>query len=373
MKITQVVSYVSVDGSFGGPVTVATEQAKALKKAGYEVDLVAGWDGQASVEDHFRCSLYKSYRLTKRLSTLMSWGVLRHLWRIDPSSRIVHIHMGRDLLSLSAAFVVHIRRIPYVLQTHGMIPPRTSIAVQILDRAVTRRIIRHARRVLVLTAAEESDIKVIAGDTSLVERVNNGVSPIVLENCTIRIHNQVLFLARLHPRKRVLAFAEACSLLKQKGVDFTASIIGPDEGELRSLQEFIDAHELRDQVAYDGAATPSEARQRIAQAGIYVLPSHGEVFPMTVLEALAAGTPVITTKSSGLAETLELADASRLVDGSPHEIAEAIQVLISNREEWEKLQSNGWKLVQDRLGIAAVSEHLLEIYSSALTKRAMQN
>ena len=49
MKITQIVPYVSADGSFGGPISVAVEQAKALSQMGHEVEFLAGWDGKVNI------------------------------------------------------------------------------------------------------------------------------------------------------------------------------------------------------------------------------------------------------------------------------------------------------------------------------------
>ncbi len=49
MKILLTVTYISTDGAFGGPVSVAMSQAAAMTRAGHDVTLVAGWDSRAAV------------------------------------------------------------------------------------------------------------------------------------------------------------------------------------------------------------------------------------------------------------------------------------------------------------------------------------
>lgn len=361
-KITHVVSYVSQDGAYGGPVAVAMGQVAALASRGHDSQLLAGWDGFQYVDiPNARVTLFAVQRIGPGFIGLVSPKLWMLLLRKPSQREVFHIHMGRDPISLISAWILFLRRIPYVVQTHGMIMPRRSLSVRLLDIAVTRRVLKSARRVLVLTTAEANGINGICQGAASVELIPNGITLAPRLPIERRI-NRILFLARLHPRKRVMAFAEMCRLLVDAGVDFTAHVVGPDEGDLVSLRAYIQEFGLSRNLTYEGSVGPGESAQWLASCGVFVLPSVGEVFPMTILEALAAGTPVVTTKDSGLAPMLEDLGAAAVTDGSPQELANEVAKLLGDEGYRSSLIDQGYRAVEQELSIGAVAAQLETAY-----------
>ena len=113
----------------------------------------------------------------------------------------------------------------------------------------------------------------------------------------------VLFLARLHPTKGVDVLIDAWRLVQDRFPDWRLVIAGHDV-EDGGPSGYMDL--MRRRVETSGAARVSftgELRGRAKwdayrSAAVYVLPSHSESFGMTIAEALAAGTPVITTRET---------------------------------------------------------------------------
>lgn len=365
MKIVQFVSYVSVDGAFGGPVAVATAQAEELARQGHEVTLLAGWDGKASLSiPGVKVILAPVQRIPGagfsglRSRRVRSW-IRTNARQID----VMHIHAGRHLVDLELARAARRLGVPYFLQTHGMISSRRRSAVRVLDKLVTSPAIRGARSVFTLTDAEESELAALFPGAGLTP-VRNGVAPASLDTLDVDgfRENEVLFIARLHPRKRVMAFAEMASLVSVDHPELSFVVIGPDEGDLGRLSEYIRSHpETR--LTYEGSLPPGRAAQRLVGAAAFVLPSRGEVFPMTVLEAMSVGTPVVLTQDCGIAADLRLRGAALVSDGSPTSLRDQLESVLTSQGLRARLTDAMGLALQDRYSIANVVSELLQHYS----------
>jgi glycosyltransferase involved in cell wall biosynthesis len=214
---------------------------------------------------------------------------------------------------------------------------------------------------LVLTDVEAEAIRTISRGQAEVEIIANGIA-LAPQSRKSRDERSLLFLARLHPRKRVLAFAEMCRLLRDKGTEFRAYVVGPDEGDLGRLHDYINKFDLSEHISYEGAVGPGQSGEWLAASGVFILPSVGEVFPMTVLEALAGGTPVVTTADSGLAPKLSALGAAIITDGSPEAMAAGVEKILQEPEFRKSLCAGGFSAVNSELSIAAVAGKLESIY-----------
>jgi glycosyltransferase involved in cell wall biosynthesis len=362
LRVVHVVTYVSKYGSFGGPTAVAISQLSALAREGHHVELVAGWDGRGVIDiPGVKISLFKAIKLWPGFTGIISPHLFVYLFSTLKPGDKLHIHLGRDLITLTASAIGILKSIEYIVQTHGMVMPKKSRAVRFLDVVITQRVLQNAKRVLVLTNEEFDGIRHVKGSADRVIQIANGIADTKIEYPT-REMRSILFLARLHPRKRVLAFVEMCRLLVDEGIEFKAEIIGPDEGDLPRVKAAIRQLELAQSVSYEGPLRQGAAVDRLASSGVYVLPSFGEVFPMTVLEALVARTPVVTTDQSGLAALLEERHAAIITDGSPRELMLAVKRIFDDNTERELLVENGLKALKTTFSIDAIADQLIKIY-----------
>jgi glycosyltransferase involved in cell wall biosynthesis len=102
--------------------------------------------------------------------------------------------------------------------------------------------------------------------------------------------------------------------------------------------------------------------ERLSQTDIYVLPSVQEPFPMSVLEAMSLGKPVIITSSCGLADAVRSHDAGLVVGESDEELEAAIEALLSDPCRRQTMGSNAAELVASRFSIRSVAASLMELY-----------
>jgi glycosyltransferase involved in cell wall biosynthesis len=366
-----VVTLVSDAGAYGGPVSVATSQLGELVRRGHEAGLLALWRGTGAPPrtwDGVPLRARPAHALVPGTGFLglMHPALLRDLWRAAGRADLLHVHAGRDLVSLTALAVAALRRTPFVAQTHGMVQPRHSLIAGLFDRLYVP-LLRRARCCLALDDSERTGLRsVFGGRAPRIELIGNGVDePRDDETPASGGTPDVLFLARLHPVKRPVAFVEAAAEVHARlpGARFT--LCGADEGELPAVRQAIERHRLTDVVRYGGALTHGEALRRLTDATVYVLPSSSEVFPMSLLEALAAGTPTVSTEGCGIASELAALGASVVTDGSPRALADAVVALLCDETRRKELAQAGRQAVRERYGISAVADRLEEIYRDA--------
>lgn len=108
----------------------------------------------------------------------------------------------------------------------------------------------------------------------------------------------LLYVGRVHPVKGLPNLLRAWASVTREFPDWVLKIVGPDsEGHLDELLRL--SEELKCQrVSFERPLFGNDLRQAYQDADLYVLPTHSENFGMTIAEALANGTPVITTKGA---------------------------------------------------------------------------
>lgn len=112
-----------------------------------------------------------------------------------------------------------------------------------------------------------------------------------------------LFLGRIHPVKGLKHLVAAWNLVRPVG--WQCIIAGPDEaGHQKELEALIRSHSLENVFHFPGLMEDGRKWELLNQADLFVLPSFTENFGMVVVEALAAGVPVVTTQGAPWAELL---------------------------------------------------------------------
>jgi colanic acid/amylovoran biosynthesis glycosyltransferase len=148
---------------------------------------------------------------------------------------------------------------------------------------------------------------------------------------------RIVSIGRLIEKKGFNDLIEACRLLQSRALNFDCEIIG--EGPLESaLREQIAAASLTKSVTLAGAQPQLEVVRRLARSTVFALPCVAEAgggmdnLPTVIMEAMAAGLPVVSTAIGGVPEMVRQDATGLLVpERQPVALAEALARLISNR------------------------------------------
>lgn len=138
---------------------------------------------------------------------------------------------------------------------------------------------------------------------------------------------EVLQVARLAPEKGHLVLLEACALLRSRGRAVRATLVGPGElGYEESVHEAVERLGLHDVVDFAGPLPPADVDRRLARADVFCLPTFAEGLPISIMEAMAIGVPVVTTYISGIPELAIDGTTAMVVPAArPDLVADAIE------------------------------------------------
>lgn len=367
MRIAHIVTYYSSDAAFGGPVRVALNQAEGLAARGHDVTVFAASPPQETgrrFERGYTLRTFKGTRLvpSESFAPMVAPSLQRAITQDVPAADIYHVHLARDLVSARAAAAIRGAGAPYVVQTHGMVRSDRRHAVRVFDRMFAfERNLDAARAVLVLTRQESDEMRSLAPRANVVQ-IQNGLPPKELPPYSGR-GNLVLFLARLQARKRPLEFVAMAKRLASMFPDMEFVLAGPDGGEADRVVEAIASSPYYGRIRWIGPIPPGETDDLMQSAKAYVLPAVDEVFPMTILEAIRAGTPVVTTTSLGIADACREYGAALLTDGSVDQLTSAVRRVLEEPILAENLREGGQNLLRERMSMGPVLDRLESVYS----------
>lgn len=363
MKILHVVSLVDPEGSFGGPLRVAVNQLAQLRTAGHEVTLAAGVRGFSSLPTEFDSVPLQAFQARTVVPGTGFAGIsapemLIWLARNARSFDVVHIHLARDLVSLPAAALLQTMRIPYIVQTHGMIDASDKVLARVLDGVMTRRVLRSASTVLSLTAHESRDLREVEPKLSSVVVLPNGVPATDLVG-DAGGSRDVLFLARMAPRKRPQWFVRAAQQLAAEFPEYTFSLVGPDEGEGDPVRSLLANDDAGGRIKYEGAMPPSQTLERMTKSCLYVLPAIEEPFGMTVVEAMSVGLPAVVRDDCGIADDVAKIGGAVF---SGDDCTAQMRIFLADEQLRREVGERGRTFVAQHVTMEAIGRQLEDVY-----------
>jgi glycosyltransferase involved in cell wall biosynthesis len=341
----QRILHILPDGSPGGGGTAVLGLCRDLLREGaWEVGLVTGPDthlARTAAQDGITVLPLDFF--TSRLDPRLP-GRLRHL--VDAfAPDILHAHGARAGLPCLAALPSPRR--PLVVTVHGYHHANKGLTLRTLGRLAERQIARHADALVFLS---ESDRR-RADREGILDRhdqrghlIPNGIDPADFDDIApAEAGFDLVFAGRAHPQKNPLFMVEIMESLAGSGFRLLMISGGPLESALKAR---IAASPARASITHVGAQPRSAVLAAFRAARLLVMPSLWEGLPITPLEALHLGLPVLASQVEGTTDLLTDGLNARLIRGfSAEEYAGAVRVLLENPALGARLADNGRRLV----------------------------
>ena len=175
--------------------------------------------------------------------------------------------------------------------------------------------------------------------------------------------NKILFFGRVHEVKGINYLIEAASYLKDNLDGYTIVIAGPgDVSYINELKMLAQGLGVLNMIEFVGPVYGNDKWKVYRNADLMVLPSHTENFGIVVPEALASGTPVITTKGTPW-EELNQYKCGWWVDVGTQPLVNALREFLSCTEaDLMAMGISGRKLVEKRYTSQSVSQQFVDMY-----------
>lgn len=286
---------------------------------------------------------------------------------------LVHIHFASRASTWRKFVFAMLARLagkPYILHAHGsefhLFYPQQPRILQ----AKIVHMIRNSRRLIALSKSWREFYLGISGlpPDCVVALPNPITCPAILPDRVGRSTNTLLFLGRMEHRKGPIRAVQALRALPEEVLKRTHLVMAGD-GDVEGVRREVSNLGLDKQVTVMDWVTAEQRNTLFASADILVLPSLSEGLPMSVLEAMSWGLPVITSPVGGIPEVVQHGFNGLLVPPTDiPAISQAMQELIENEPLRLQMGANARSSVE-HLDITHYWQKLYQIYESVLAEQ----
>lgn len=336
--------------------------------------VTAGYYG-SRLEKDYRITYVESYRDGSRgqklLKALRAYRRFRKVLREDPPE-LVHIHASfgpsfyREIPFIEMASR---RGIPVVNHIHGSAFAEFYENASPRKKALVRKEYGKCARLIVLSDHWKDVLSCVVPAEKIAVIPNYSVlHPEVMEPSAGKARfarKQILYLGVITEGK---GMGEMPDIIRRTaaavpGVRFVLAGAGDTSLVTASLGQ-----KESEQVVFPGWVRGEEKEKLLRESMIFLLPSHMEAMPMSILEAMGYGLPVVSTNVGGIPNLVKDGGTGVLCSvGDSASMAEALVRYLSDETFWEKTSRNAMKRADEVFGFDRHIDRLEEVYREALT------
>lgn len=219
---------------------------------------------------------------------------------------LLHIHVASRASFWRKSFfflLAFLCRIPTILHLHGAeFAQFYGDECGPMRRCLIRFVFNHASRVVVLSEAWKSWVSTISSNSQIDAIYNPVMLPPSVAAWHTRQRGSTLSLGRIGKRKGSFDLLDAAAGIADKVNDL--SLLYGGDGEADAVRAHADRLGMGGRLSLLGWVGPQERERYLNSAYVYALPSYNEGLPMSVLEAMAAGMPILSTPVGGIPEAI---------------------------------------------------------------------
>jgi len=315
--------------------------------------------------------------------SLPSWGKYALapsiLWRIGPAIRnadVVALHSVYSFPVLAGYILSRVWRKPYILWPHGVLTPymrRIGWRKKwIYDRLIARQMLRGAAAVVCTGASEREEVDSLHLSQRTVV-IPHGISLKSFESLPprgdfrakyLRNHQGplLLYLGRMAKVKNLELLIAAFARVLRAVPDARLALVGPPDPAAyqATIDGWLREYGVAEQTVLTGPITDLRAKQQaLADADLFVMPSHSENFCHALFEAMAAGLPAVVSDSINYAGEVSSHNAGFALARDPDVFATKIVELLNNSDLRREMGSNArglagnysWDKAGQRIGL----------------------
>ena len=343
----------------GGAEMMVLHLARELSRAGHPVRVVSLHGDETDVAGLMRRAGIDVVALNKAKGPDPRTVLRLRAQMRDFSPAVVHTHLPVLEYVLPAARLYG-RRVRIIHTVHNLAREETRHRVL---RAVNRRAFSHGVVPVALNEEVRSSIcREYALPASAVPVVGNGIDLDAFRGPQRRgprgAGARLLCVARLAPAKNHALLLRTVARLRESGRDVSLTLVG--DGPLRgALEERARELGISQRVRFAGRRTDTPAFYR--DCDLFVLLSDYEGMPMSIIEAMASGLPVVATRAGGVAELVDDGVNGALVEADAAAAAEAIAAICDDPALYARL-SDGAVRTSSHYSAEAMMEKYVDLY-----------
>ena len=313
----------------------------------------------------------KSLKLSMTITGVSTdlYNLIKEVKKIQPD--LVHGQMVGAPYGIATYYLC--KNYPSILTVHTLISQNSKIKRTLKSKLhdalwhyLEKLEIRNIKYIITVSEHLKPDILSMGG--SKIYTIPNGITPEWLKIEPKTIEGRVLFVGRILPIKGLENLIKAISLAKKCKTNISLHIVGPylDAEYFNHLKLLISDLEVTENVVFTGPLYDHKLFKEYSESHVFVLPSHDESNPFVLIEAMAAGIPVIATNVGGIPYLINEGENGFLVkDNDVVDLSNKVTGILSQNDVWERISKKNRAKAKLYLW-NRVANQTVELYKKAI-------
>ena len=391
MKILHVIA--NLAPRYGGPYKACWEMARAVAQLGHRVSIyTTNQDGPGILPVPTDRPVWREgvevryFPIQPPRFWSASWPLARALRQEIKGVDLVHVHNLYLFHDLVTGYYCRAHGVPYLIQPHGALDPfihrRHRGRKRFMEWGFQNRTIRKASAILFTTAAERELAAPFTFGTPGVmvplgmdlDEFRGMPEPGSFRRRYPEIGDKpiILFFGRVNFKKGLDILAKAFGAVARRRQDVHLVIAGPDnEGWGARVRTWLGEEGVLGRTTFTGMLLGPDKLAVLRDASMFVLPSYSENFGLAVIEAMAAGLPIIISDKVNIWREVESAGAGKVVPCEAGKLTEAILDLLDKPEMARQMGQKGQALVRDEFQWPDIAVRLQETYAILIDRHRL--
>jgi glycosyltransferase involved in cell wall biosynthesis len=359
-----------INGEFyAGAERVQDLLAMRLGDHGFDVEFACLKQGVFAEKRHSKGTTLHSMPMGSRVDVRACYRLAR---MVKASQfRLIHTHTPRS--ALLGRLVAQMANVPMVHHVHSPAESDTENGLRNARNAMAEKFsLRGARRLIAVSESLQRHLLKQGYAPDRIRAVPNGV-PTSERGRLEYAPGQDLVLGMLalyRPRKGVEVLLDAMGRLRESGVGVRLHAVGPFETVEYEQSVKDQALRLGLQDAVHWAGFRSDIAAQFRRMHVFVLPSlFGEGMPMVVLEAMAAGLPIVSTRVEGIPQVVRDGQDGLLVGPDDAEgLAQALLKFATGQVSGKAMGDSGWQRQRHQFSDQSMAAGIAAVYGEVLNQ-----
>jgi glycosyltransferase involved in cell wall biosynthesis len=285
---------------------------------------------------------------------------------------VVHVESHLFLTAFQAVKKANKLRLPCVVTVHGVLAERGTIA-NFAQRAYLHslgtEVLRGADKVVCLTRSDAAEIQSYGCPSEKIRLVPSAVDSKLFKPSKEREDNLVVWVGRFVPEKGVEYLIKAAKIILKKSSAFRFLFIGYGPLKPKITEMANDDGLLERFVTIMGPMSREKIAAILGKATVFAFPSLREGLPVSVLEAMASGVPVVGSDIAGVNEIiLDRQNGVLVPPKKPEALAQAILALLNDENLRRELGKNARQLMVEKYSWGTAIRRLEKVYREAIAQ-----
>ena len=278
------------------------------------------------------------------------------------NNQVLQVHVGDFPSLFRKAFITLLHLNSYsskIIHIHGAEFEKQYCKLSDLKKKVVKWYLNQFDAIICLSGTWKEIIDKISHHPNIVI-IENSVPHQIQKEYPESNKLRICFLGLIGERKGVFDLIKAVKIMKDKGYDVLLSIGG--NGDTETLNELTTSLDLSN-VNYVGWISGSDKRMLLHQSDVFVLPSYAEGMPMSILEAMSVGLPIISTTVGGVPDIVHNRKNGLLIDpGDYIRLADKLMLLHDDRQLIKEMGDCSYEMHMEKYSYGSHSNKINQLY-----------